>query len=1321
MNRKAKRLGIIKRFFAWILTAAVALSSVQIPVKAEAWDYEKAEENLELRFYENQKPGIRFYINAAAKYILEDQRKQSAVSGKEYPAVGSTYGEWSVFDLLRGMYTGLDYINEIPDGYFEAYLRRVENYVSEKEGILDRAKSTEWSRLILSLSSLGYDIRNVSGYDFIAKLSESFRFSYRQGINGPIWEMIAMNSGNYCFDETDDPENANTFGKMLDYLVEREITDEDGIRGGWALSGNEPDTDITGMALTALAPYYLDQAKYEETNASLDYDAFAAVTERGILTLSRLQQPNGGYESWGTVNSESTVWAMTALLAFEIDPKTDALTLPHIGKTCSFRTGGAFRDGVYTDNMVDALLTFFAGGSGSSPSIGGFKHVTAGYDGGGGSGTSVNAMATDQALYGLIAYDRFLNGQTGLFQIQDQIDGSYRTARADVYDIIYDAGGEGEDQVVSASPYAEVILARGNQPAQSDLSFVSWNTRADGSGVTYYPGEVLSMPEQDIRLYAQYGRASYSLRFELNGGTLAQDVTLFDSYSPSQEILLPTEEQITKEGCRFDGWYTNEKFTGSKVTLIPKNSYGDKTFYAKWSVISEKANQFYAIVNRLSGHETTITDKADILQARELYDSMLPIEQERITASTLNLFLKKEQELKVLEEGMENAEKVSAYIAALDRELALTDEKLVSEARIAYEALTEEEKKLVENLALLIAAEERIAVLQDNKQKADEVKNEIQAIGQVTLESQAQIEKARAAYQALTTEQQGLVGESLRKILENAENELTKLLEQKSRIDAFLACAFRIPERLSLEDDSLPLVMQAHAAWLKLTDEEKEQVDGGLIQGIYDAEAALRDMALEIMEEEDYQAVSEMEIRISAAGGEVTLDSEENLIAIRTDFDAMSKVQQALVGNYFSLVALEMDLQTLKTDMAAAQAIVDRIAALGEITFESEELLLELRKDYGALNTSQKKLVANYSLLIAAENAMADLKYNKGQADAVAEKIQDIGTVTLKSRDAIARARAAYDALLDKQKIYVGEDFVKILTDAEKEYERLEALVLKSIVLDKEEITLKKGMQTRLTIFYTPEDTISDRTVVWNVADESVATVKDGVVTALGAGETVISAHVGGLATLCRLKVEVPLEKIQLSPEKLSMKKGSTSLLRLSFMPSDTNQDVEIRYTSDRPEIASVDEHGQVTAKAAGVAVVSAICVQNPSLLAQTTVQVTEDGTAAKPSDPAEPVQNIAVSLKKVTFTSARQSGKGKVLLKWKKVKGASGYEIYCSVNNKKKWKQIHKVKKASVVKWTRKKLKNQKKYYFKVRAYRMVNGKKYTGKFSKVRMVKLK
>ena len=87
---------------------------------------------------------------------------------------------------------------------------------------------------------------------------------------------------------------------------------------------------------------------------------FASAVERGILVLANMQKPNGGFESWGTVNSESTVWAMMPLLEMGIDPKSDKVTLPHIGKTCSFVKEGATRDGVYTDNMVDALLTFWA-------------------------------------------------------------------------------------------------------------------------------------------------------------------------------------------------------------------------------------------------------------------------------------------------------------------------------------------------------------------------------------------------------------------------------------------------------------------------------------------------------------------------------------------------------------------------------------------------------------------------------------------------------------------------------------------------------------------------------------------------------------------------------------------------------------------------------------------------------------------------------------------------------------------------------------------------------------------------------------------------
>ena len=140
-------------------------------------------------------------------------RSSQKKTGNSYPTVGSTFGEWSVWDLLRGMYTGADYINSIPENYFSDYLKRVEAHVENKKGNLHAAKSTEWSRLILPLTAMGYDIRSVAGYDFIEKLSDSFSFSYRQGINGPIWEIISMNSGGYEFDQTDHPETANTFGK----------------------------------------------------------------------------------------------------------------------------------------------------------------------------------------------------------------------------------------------------------------------------------------------------------------------------------------------------------------------------------------------------------------------------------------------------------------------------------------------------------------------------------------------------------------------------------------------------------------------------------------------------------------------------------------------------------------------------------------------------------------------------------------------------------------------------------------------------------------------------------------------------------------------------------------------------------------------------------------------------------------------------------------------------------------------------------------------------------------------------------------------------
>lgn len=243
MNSFRKKF--IRALTSVILVFILVMNMFPSIVSAIAYDQGEDYKKLEIRFWEDNQPELGFYINASAKYILETVTE---------PNMGSIFGEWSVMDLLRGLYTGYDYVNHIPSNYFEDYISRIEDYVIEKDGNLNRNKSTEWSRLILTLTALDYDITNVAGkYDFIEKLSSSHRFSYRQGINGPIWEIIAMNTRNYAFEEQTNNPDVNTFGKMINYILDKEIIQKNGTVGGWALAGfgpNQfPDVDITGMAL----------------------------------------------------------------------------------------------------------------------------------------------------------------------------------------------------------------------------------------------------------------------------------------------------------------------------------------------------------------------------------------------------------------------------------------------------------------------------------------------------------------------------------------------------------------------------------------------------------------------------------------------------------------------------------------------------------------------------------------------------------------------------------------------------------------------------------------------------------------------------------------------------------------------------------------------------------------------------------------------------------------------------------------------------------------------------------------------------------------
>lgn len=586
---------LVKKLFIGLITLFMLATFIPQQTLGAAHNPHSLEYDYGVEFWHDDTPDVGFYINAAANFTLLQV---------DTPSFGTTAGEWSVMNLLRGMYTGADYINQIPNNYFKDYRDRVFDFVDSKNGNLHRAKSTEWSRTILAMNAMNQDITNIAGYDFIEKLSESNKFINRQGINGPIWALLAMNTGRDKLYEPGDNLDANTEGKMLDFILDSEIYNQThDRRGGWSLfafgSNQNPDPDITGMALQGLAPYYLNPEMFEAINSTYSYTEFAEAVERGIVAAKRMQLADGSYPAFGNTNSESTVQILVALTELNIDPLTEGHLLPHINQTVNFKTTGMFQDGVFTNNMVDALLTFWVDRSfetkpksnGESYAIGGFKHIKSGHDGGGGSGTGVNAMATDQALYGLIAYDRFISGENKLYDMQDMLPHrggqSYDTYHPTEYDFnLY--LNENKEKLKNnvpqkVSPYELIELPEVKAEAKK---IVGWTNRTDGKGKLFEPGALLSIPNlkgqgNALNLYAIYDMNEFKITLNPDGG-IYEEATVPSKVTVEETVKLPTKTEITKKGYEFAGWYENKNFIGDRQTEL-KETTADIELYAKWN------------------------------------------------------------------------------------------------------------------------------------------------------------------------------------------------------------------------------------------------------------------------------------------------------------------------------------------------------------------------------------------------------------------------------------------------------------------------------------------------------------------------------------------------------------------------------------------------------------------------------------------------------------------------------------------------------------------------------------------------------------------
>ncbi len=284
-------------------------------------------------------------------------------------SVGTLGGEWVIYGLGKAGYP-------MSDEYLAKYKANVEEYTKEHKGVLHKRKYTEYSRIIVAYSTIGLDATNVAGYNLVEHLGDTYKdkdgkekfWVSWQGINGTIWALRALDAGNYKEPIAKPGQEQVTRQKLVKDILSQHLAS-----GGWALWGEISDPDITAMTIECLAPYTVAKKAGSKELAAKVKKAVKA----GLKALSGMQKEDGGYDSWGTMNSESCAQTICAASSMGINPNTDPMFIKN-GKS-----------------VIDGILNFY-----DSPT-GGFRHINQSVPG---FEPIVNQMATEQAYYALAAY-----------------------------------------------------------------------------------------------------------------------------------------------------------------------------------------------------------------------------------------------------------------------------------------------------------------------------------------------------------------------------------------------------------------------------------------------------------------------------------------------------------------------------------------------------------------------------------------------------------------------------------------------------------------------------------------------------------------------------------------------------------------------------------------------------------------------------------------------------------------------------------------------------------------------------------------------------
>ena len=220
-------------------------------------------------------------VHATLDEMYENTYNKMLGAGE--PVNASIGGEWLLLSVKRSVFDSEDYAAK----YFGIIQELLKNNGSDK---ISATKASENARVILALNALGYSPENIEGYNLYEPLFDT-DYVTRQGVNGAIWSLVALDSKDYSGDRT----------SLIDAILSSALE-----TGAFTFDDKTEDADITAMAVTALA-------KYKDDEKVKPY------IEKALDALSRLQ---GDDASYGSVETNAQV--LIALSTMGIDCVEDS-------------------------------------------------------------------------------------------------------------------------------------------------------------------------------------------------------------------------------------------------------------------------------------------------------------------------------------------------------------------------------------------------------------------------------------------------------------------------------------------------------------------------------------------------------------------------------------------------------------------------------------------------------------------------------------------------------------------------------------------------------------------------------------------------------------------------------------------------------------------------------------------------------------------------------------------------------------------------------------------------------------------------------------